>query len=297
MKIVITGATGLVGSTLAPFLVANGHEVARLSRTSEAGFTRWDPARGENDPAVFANCDAVVHLAGANLAAGRWTAERQRELLDSRVRTTRDIVDSLARISRRPSSLLCASGVGFYGDTGETIADETTPKGAGFLADLCDRWEAEAARAREFGVRVVSLRFGPMLTPKGGALAKMLPIFRFGLGGPIGSGKQWMSWIALDDAMHAIAHVMANETLFGPINVVAPGTVRSREFSARLARELRRPALVPVPAFALRIAFGRKLADEALLASSRAAPRRLLETGFRFRHPELAGALHHVLGQ
>jgi len=295
MNIAITGATGLVGSALTPFLVSKGHEVVRLSRSGGPGFSRWDPTRGENDIAVFSNCDAIVHLAGANLAGGRWTAERKREIIESRVQSTRGVVDALTRMSIRPRVLACASGIGFYGDTGDRIADETSPKGAGFLAEVCERWEAEAERASQLGVRIVSLRFGPLLTPKGGALGKMLPIFRLGLGGGIASGEQWMSWIAIDDAMSAIEHVIANERISGPVNVIAPGAVRSGEFSATLARVLRRPALLPVPAFALKMALG-QMANETLLASARATPRRLVETGFRFRYPTLEEALRQLLG-
>jgi len=294
MKIAITGATGLVGSLLAPFLVGQGHEVVRVSRAGGPGFVRWNPD-GENDPAVFARCDAIVHLAGANLAAGRWTSKRRRELMDSRIRSTREIVAAITRMPKRPRVLVCASGAGFYGNTGDAIADESSPKGAGFLAELCDQWEIEAARAGSLDVRVMRLRFGPILAPHGGALGKMLPIFRLGLGGRIGSGEQWMSWISADDAMNAIRHVLTNEMSSGPVNVVSPGAVRSREFSMTLARVLRRPAVLPVPAFALRLMFGR-MAVETLLASSRTTPRRLLESGFRFRHPELEGALRHVLG-
>jgi len=222
MKIAITGATGLVGSALAPFLIENGHDLIRLSRSGGAGFSRWEPSSGQSDPGVFANCEAIVHLAGANLAAGRWTPERKREIVDSRVQSTRAVVDAMSRMPEHPRVLVCASGVGFYGDTGDMIADETFPKGLGFLADVCERWETEASRASDLGVRVVILRLGPVLSPKGGALGKMLPFFRLGLGGRIASGEQWMSWIAIDDAISAIAHVLANEMLSGPVNAISP---------------------------------------------------------------------------
>jgi hypothetical protein len=296
MKIAITGATGLVGSALAPFLTTQGHEVVGFSRGGGgSGTARWDPAHHQIDLPALHGVDAVIHLAGENLADGRWTAARKRELTASRVATTRWLVDELGKLALRPRIFVCASAVGFYGDTGDTPVDEGAPAGSGFLADLCRGWEAEAVRAEEWGARVVTLRTGVVLTPAGGALAKFLPVFRAGLGGRIGSGRQWMSWIALDDVLGSIAHVLGSEVMRGPVNLVAPEPVTNASLTRTLARVLRRPAMLPVPAVALRVLLG-EMADETLLGSSRVRPSRLLETGYAFRWPDLEPALRHVLG-
>jgi uncharacterized protein (TIGR01777 family) len=294
-KIAITGASGLLGSALASFLSSQGHEVVRLSRSGGPGFARWNPARQEIDLAALRGIDAVVHLAGANLAAGRWHAKRKREIVASRIDVTRWLVEVLGRRDDRPRIFMGASAAGFYGDTGDRLVDESAPAGTGFLADLCAGWEAEAARAAGWGARTVMLRTGVVLSAAGGALAKLVPVFRAGLGGPIAGGKAWMSWIALDDVLGAVAHLLESDESRGPVNLVAPEPVTNGEFTRTLARVLRRPAVVPVPAVALRLAVG-ELADEGILASSRVRPARLLESGYRYRWPELEAALRHELG-
>jgi uncharacterized protein (TIGR01777 family) len=296
MHIVVTGASGLIGSALLPRLSADGHRVTRLVRSQPApgeAAIRWDPEAGSLDAKSLEGIDAAVHLAGENIAA-RWTAEKKRRIRDSRVNGTRLLSDTLARLERPPQALVCASAIGYYGDRGDELLSEESPPGRGFLAEVCQAWEAAADAARHKGIRVVHLRFGVVLSPAGGALAKMLPPFRLGLGGPLGSGRQYMSWIAIDDAVGAIQHALATEALQGPANAAAPNPVRNREFTRALARVLRRPALVPMPAFAARLLFG-EMADELLLASARVQPAKLLATGYTFRYPELEGALRHLL--
>jgi len=254
----------------------------------------WDPERGEIDAAALEGLDAVVHLAGENIASGRWTAEKRRRIRESRVAGTKLLVRALAGLDRPPAVLVCASAVGFYGDCGARIVDETAPCGAGFLAGLCRDWEEAASAASEAGIRVVRLRIGLVLSAAGGALKKMLPLFRLGLGGRIGHGRQSMSWIALDDLVSLILHCIDEESLAGPVNAVAPGAVTNREFTAALARVLRRPALLPAPAFLLRLALG-GMAEELLLSSTRAVPAKALASGFTFRHPAVEEALRAVL--
>lgn len=296
MKILVSGSSGLVGSALVPVLTKEGHEVIRLVRTRSAGAAFWDPAAGLLDLGGQSGLDAVVHLAGENIAAGRWTTARKERIRASRVRGTRFLAETLAGLAQRPRVFACASAIGFYGDRGEEVLDEASPAGQGFLAEVCRDWEAAAEPARQAGVRVVHLRFGVILSPLGGALAKMLLPFRLGLGGRIGSGRQYLSWIALADALRAIHHALLREEVLGPVNVVAPNPASNRDFTKTLARVLWRPAFFPMPAWAARLAFG-EMADELLLASARVLPRRLQETGFRFDHPDLEEALRHLLGQ
>jgi len=299
MKILVTGSRGLIGSALVPCLTAAGHQVTRLVRgqlsPAEASEISWNPDRGQLDPAALAGFDAVVHLAGENIAAGRWTAERKARIRDSRLVGTRLLSQTLAQLSRRPKVLVSASAVGFYGDRGEQPVDEASPPGAGFLAQVCRDWEAATGPAAAAGVRVVSVRIGLVLAARGGALAKMLPVFRWGLGGRLGSGRQYMSWITLDDVVAAIAHALATEALRGPVNLVAPQPVTNRQFTKALGRVLGRPALLPVPAFVLRAIWG-QMAKELFLSSARVTPRRLLDSGYRFRDPELSAALRRLLG-
>lgn len=293
MKILISGATGLVGSALTPFLAERGHQVVRLSRSGRPGTVYWNPAGDEIDATGLMGVAAVIHLAGANLADGRWTASRKQEIRRSRVDGTRLLVTTLAQLPEPPQVLVSASAIGYYGDTGGQSVDEAAPVGQGFLADLCLAWEAEAMKAAHFGARVTLLRSGVVLSRAGGALAKMLPIFRAGLGGRIGSGRQWVSWIALDDLLEGVAHVLGRESA-GPINVVAPGAVTNADFTATLARVLGRPAGIPVPATALKLAYG-EMAKETLLASCRVVPARLEAEGFRFKFSGLESALRHAL--
>jgi uncharacterized protein (TIGR01777 family) len=295
MRIAITGATGMVGRALTPMLTAEGHTVVPVSRRPIAGGIQWDPT-GPLDAAKWEGLDAVIHLAGENIADGRWTDDRKRLLRESRVGPTRRLAEALASLARPPRILLSASATGIYGDTGERVATEATPPASDFLGELGAAWEAAAAPARDAGIRVVHPRFGIILSTDGGALAKMLPTARLGAGGPLGGGSQWMSWIALDDVLGGLRHLLADATLQGPVNLVAPGAVRNTEFAATLGAVLQRPAILPVPAFALRLLFG-EMADATLLASSRVAPTALEGAGYHFRFPALEGALRHLLGR
>lgn len=297
MNILVSGSTGLIGSALVPALGAAGHRVRRLVRGPSGGAggdVRWDPEAGVLDAGGLEGCDAVVHLAGENIA-GRWTAAKKRRIRDSRVKGTGLLAQALARLGRPPRVLVCASAIGYYGDRGAEAMREDSPRGKGFLAEVCAEWEAAAAPAAQKGIRVVNLRFGVVLSPRGGALAKMLLPFRLGLGGTVGRGNQWMSWIAIDDAVGAILHALQSEALRGPANAVAPNPVTNRDFTRALGRAVRRPTIFPMPAFAARLAFG-EMAEELLLASTRVEPVKLLATRYAFRHPEVEGALRHLLG-
>lgn len=299
MKILVTGASGLVGSALVPLLTTSGHVVTRLVRSqpkSGAAEIHWDPANGIRDLARLEGLDAVVHLAGENIAAGRWTEERKVKIRESRVQGTRTLCESLSRLSQPPKILLSVSAIGYYGDRGEEVLHEDSPPGRGFLPEVCKAWEEAAAPAVQKGIRVVFPRIGIVLSPAGGALAKMLLPFKLGVGGVIGSGKQYMSWIALDDVIGALYHALMTDALRGPVNLVAPHPVTNSEFTRTLGQVLHRPTLLPVPAFAARLAFG-EMADDLLLSSARIEPRRLMETQYAFRHSELQGALLHLLGK
>ncbi len=295
LDIAITGSTGMIGRALTAFLQDGGHHVHPIVRTppreTEIG---WRPDEGHIDRSRLEGLDAVIHLAGENIADRRWTPSQMTRIRTSRVAGTDLLARTLARLDRPPRTLLTASAIGYYGDSGDTPLDESADAGTGFLAELARDWEEAAAPAAEAGIRVVAMRTGVVLGPTGGALGKMLPIFRAGLAGRLGSGRQWMSWISLDDAVGAIHHLILSD-VSGPVNLVAPTPVTNAEFTRILARLLRRPALFPVPAPALRIVVGR-MADEALLASTRVHPGRLLEQGYAFDHPTLLQALRHVLG-
>jgi uncharacterized protein len=297
MRISVTGSSGLIGSALVPFLTAEGHEVGRVVRSTTAGGAwRWDPGTGHFDAGAVNGMDAVVHLAGESIAAGRWSAARKARIRDSRVRGTRAVAEAVARADPRPQALLCASAMGFYGDRGEERLTEASAPGLGFLSEVSREWEEACAPARDRGVRVANLRFGIVLSPAGGALAKMLLPFRLGAGGVVGSGKQWWSWVALDDTVGAIRHALVTPEVSGPVNVAAPNPVTNAEFTRTLGRVLARPTLFPVPVFAARLALG-EMADALLLASARIVPERLQQTGYVFRQPELEGALRHLLGR
>jgi uncharacterized protein len=299
VRIGVTGSRGLIGSALVRALAEEGHAVVRLVRSVAAipgDSARWDPETGAVDTESLAGCDAVVHLAGESLAGPAWTAERKRRVRDSRVEATRLLCGSLLRMDDPPAALLCASAVGYYGDRGAEVLREESPPGRGFLAQVCREWEDAADVAARGGIRVVRLRFGMVLSPHGGALARMLPPFRAGLGGRLGSGRQYVSWVALYDAVGAVRHAIRTPSLEGPVNVTAPHPVENREFTRILGKVLSRPAALPVPAFALRLAFG-EMADELLLAGTRAVPARLLDSGYEFRFPTLEGALRSLLGK
>jgi uncharacterized protein (TIGR01777 family) len=296
LRVLVTGSRGLLGAHLLPYLSAGGHHPVRLLHRpvpSLPDALTLDSA----DPAAWEGLDAVVHLAGANLAARRWTPARKRELASSRVEFTRRLAERLAALANPPPVLVCASATGIYGDLprGEKVTEDAPP-GEGFLAALARDWEAAAGPAARAGIRVVHLRFGMVLSPRGGALGKMLPAFRTGLGGPLGDGTQWVSWIALDDALDAILHALGRRALAGPVNAVAPFPVSNASFASSLARALGRPAALRAPAAALRLAFG-EMADALLLRGAQATPARLLAEGFSFRYPVLDAALRHLLGR
>lgn len=298
LHVAVSGASGLIGSALVPFLTTGGHRVTRLVRGSARGpdTATWDPETGAVDLAGQPSPDAVVHLAGENIAGGRWTPAMRARLGESRVGTTRRLCETLARLAPRPRVLVCASAVGFYGDRGAEVLEETSAAGDGFLADLCREWEAATAPAADAGIRVVNLRLGMVLSARGGALARLLPPFLAGLGGRVGSGRQFTSWIGLDDVLGAVLHCLRTADLHGPVNAVAPHPVTNAEFTRVVGGVLGRPTLLPLPAAALRLVLG-DMADELLLASARVVPTRLLSTGYVFRDPDLAGALRHTLGR
>jgi uncharacterized protein len=298
MKILLTGSHGLIGSALQPFLTTGGHSVEPLQRgkTAKAGHgVFWDPAGGSVERDKLEGFDWVVHLAGESIV-GRWDEEKKRKIRDSRAKGTRLLSEALAKLERLPRALVCASAVGYYGDRGDEVLTEESPAGDSFLAAVCREWEAATAPAAEAGIRVVNLCFGVVLSPRGGALEKILLPFEFGLGGEVGSGQQCWSWIAIDDAVGAIHHALITDALRGPANVVAPHPITNREFTKTLGALLSRPTLLPTPEFAARFAFG-EMADELLLASARVEPARLRQTGYRFRFLELEEALRHLLGK
>lgn len=302
MKIAIGGSTGLVGSALVPFLTTGGHEVARLTRGNHqpsdgTGVIAWNPADGSIDSASLEGCDAVVHLGGHNIAAGRWNDGMKRLLRESRVNSTELLSKTLAGLASPPKVFVCASAIGFYGgDRGDELLQEDSPPGTKFLSQLCQDWENAVAPAREAGIRVVNLRIGVVLSPQGGALKKMLLPFQLGGGGIVGSGKQWWSWVSIEDLPQIILHCLTTESLSGPVNAVAPGTVDNREFTKTLGRVLKRPTIVPMPAFAVRLGFG-EMGEELLLGSTRVEPTQLTASGYEFAFPNLEGALRSVLGR
>jgi uncharacterized protein (TIGR01777 family) len=296
MRALVTGSSGLIGSALVDFLEAEGHEVMRLvrpkSKLTSKG-VRWDPARGEVDFDRLEGFDAVVHLAGENIGAKRWTAARKIAIRTSRIQGTRLLSGSLAKLKQKPRVLVSASATGYYGDRGEEVLDERSEAGVGFLADLCREWEDAALPVAQAGMRVVNLRFGLVLSARGGALERMLPLFRLGLGGRLGSGQQYISWIALDDVIGAIHHCLTCESLQGPVNAVSPNPVTNRQFTKTLGSVLKRPTLFAVPRALLRLTLG-EIADD-LLASARVQPDRLISTNFVFHYPELKETFRRVL--
>ncbi len=297
MNILITGTSGLVGSALVTFLTARGHRVTRLVRRiprQGAEEIFWDPGAGRIDAASLDGFEAVVHLAGESIAAGRWTGLRKRRILDSRVQGTNLLARTLASLRRPPQVMISASAIGYYGDRGAEILREDSDPGSGFLAEVCGRWEQAANSAADGGIRLAVLRLGMVLSGAGGALRKMLPPFRFGIGGRLGSGTQYLGWLALEDLEEIISFALQNTSLSGAINAVSPNPVTNNEFTEILARVLARPAVFAVPAFARRMRFG-EMGEQVLLASARVVPARLIEAGYRFRYPELEPALRHIL--
>lgn len=295
MRIAISGASGLIGSALVPALRQDGHSVLRLVRREARGEDEasWDPAARQLAPRTLDDVDAVVNLSGAGVGARRWSAAYKRELVASRLDTTSTLAAAMAEAKPRPRVLLSGSGANWYGDTGATVVDETAPNGTGFLAALVRDWEDATAAAETAGVRVAHLRTAPVLAPSGGLLGPMMLLFKAGLGGRLGSGEQYMPWISLADQVAAIQFLLSADDIAGPVNFASPDQVTNAEFTRTLARVLHRPAVVPVPAFALRIALD-GFADEGALISLRIAPRVLQEHGFTFRHESLESALRWV---
>jgi uncharacterized protein (TIGR01777 family) len=297
MIIAITGSSGLVGSALIQALETDGHlirPVVRRAPRQGANEIRWDPDQGMIDAAEFAAVDAVVHLAGENIASHRWTDSFKQKILTSRVRGTKLLCDTLAGLASKPTVLISASAIGYYGNRGDELLNESATNGRGFLAEVCQQWEAATVPARDADIRVVNLRIGFVLSKEGGGLAKMLMPFRLGLGGVIGSGNQYMSWIALDDLVRVIQFTLSAAALAGPVNAVAPTPVTNREFTKTLGSILHRPTLFPMPAFAAKLAFG-EMADDMLLGGVRVEPRALGNARFEYRYPQLDAALRHIL--
>lgn len=299
LRVAVTGAGGLIGTTLTAMLTGGGHEVVRLTRSrgdrkGEAAL--WDPAQGLLETTALEGLDAVIHLAGDNISHGRWTAAKKARIATSRIEATQRLVESLSGLASPPRIFLGASAVGIYGDRGDEILTEESSSGIGFLAEVCEGWERAATQANESGIRTLSARFGVILSPQAGALARMLPAFRLGAGGNLGDGRQYMSWISVDDAAAALIHMLMTHSLSGPINVTSPEPVVNSEFTKILGEILKRPAAMPMPAPLARVLFG-EMADATLLASNHVMPERLLASGFGFRHPDLRTALGHLLGR
>jgi uncharacterized protein (TIGR01777 family) len=293
-KVLVSGASGLIGSALLPALPSSGYEVTRLVRgaASGKGDISWDPSR-PLAPESLSGFDAVIHLAGESIV-GRWTDAKKRRVLESRVQGTQNLAEAIAAAPQRPRVFISASAIGYYGDRGEETLREESSFGTGFLPEVCREWEAAAQAATNAGIRTAQMRFGVVLSASGGALQKMLLPFRLGVGGNIGSGRQWSSWVDIDDVVGAIQHVSKTDTLRGPVNVVGPNPIRNAEFTKTLASVLSRPAILPMPAFAARLAFG-QMADELLLASQRVEPSKLLVSGYVFHKPVLRTALEAIL--
>lgn len=301
MRVIITGSTGLVGRALVRSLLADGHEVTRLVRGGAQGFrapgtaaVHWNPERGEIDAQALEGHDAAVHLAGEPIGEGRWDDEKKRRIIESRVKGTRLLAETLAGLSAKPPVLVSASAVGFYGDRGDEVVREESASGTDFLSEVCREWEKGTLAASQAGIRVVHVRIGVVLDAEGGALPRMLTPFKLGVGGRVGSGRQYMSWITLEDLVGVMRRAMEDETLRGPVNAVAPGPVTNADFTKALGHALGRPTIFAVPAFAARLAFG-EMADALLLSGVRVEPARLKEAGFQFKHPEIEEALRSVL--
>jgi uncharacterized protein (TIGR01777 family) len=296
MKILIGGSHGLVGTALIKSLETEGHEIFRLVRHAPTSKTEveWSPDRYSIALARIEGFDAVVNLAGESIAEGRWTDDKKRRIRESRVKGTKLLGDALANLAVPPKALVCASAIGYYGNRGDELLTETSAPGDDFLAKVCAEWEDATALATEKGIRVVNARFGVILDTNGGALKKMLPPFRMGVGGKIGSGKQWMSWIALDDVVGGIQFALANDSIKGPVNFVAPVAVTNAEFTKTLGKVLSRPTVLPIPAFAIKLLFG-EMGEALLLGSQRVAPERLAAAGYKFGYPQLEKALVHLL--
>jgi uncharacterized protein (TIGR01777 family) len=305
MRILVSGSTGFLGTSLIAALERDGHQIVRLMRPESAQretsnartqTVRWDPVAGQFDAEAAERADALVHLAGASIAGGRWSASRKNLLRTSRIEATRHLLVALSRLKYPPRVIVASSATGYYGDRGDETLSETSVPGGGFLSALCREWEAETARGAEFGARVVMLRFGIILAAHGGALPRMALPFKLGVGGRLGSGRQWMSWLTIEEAVGMIRFALVNSELTGPANAVTPNPIRNADFTRILAKTLHRPALLAAWAFALRVALG-EMADALLLSSQRVMPSKLEQTGYRFMQPELAIALAEVFGK
>jgi uncharacterized protein len=296
MRVAITGSSGLIGSALGRSLSDDGHEVVPVVRDRSRGGVVWDPDRRTIDAAGLSGVDAVVHLAGEPIGARRWTDEQKRRIRESRTSGTRLLAETLATLDEPPAVLVSGSAIGVYGDRGDEVLHESSPAGTGFLAEVVQAWEAATTPAEDAGIRVARIRSGIVLERGEGALAKMLPLFRVGLGGRFGSGRQWWSWISIEDEVRAIRFLVDNDVR-GPVNLVAPGPVTNREFTAVLGQVLRRPVVLPVPPFGPKLLLGAELAGELLFTSQRVEPRALTTAGFEFRHRDLDAALRAVLGK
>ncbi|HEY9679254.1 MAG TPA: TIGR01777 family oxidoreductase [Drouetiella sp.] len=297
MKVAITGASGMVGSALQKKLKAQGHDAVAFVRSSPSGGQfLWNPEAGTIDKAGFAGVEGVINLAGENIAAKRWSTEQKEKIRNSRVKGTTLLANTIAGLDQKPEVLVSASAIGYYGDRGEETLTENSAPGEGFLAEVCKEWEAAAQPAKAAGVRVVHPRLGVVVSQEGGALQKMLPVFKLGGGGIIGDGKQYMSWITLDDVVNALIFAVTNKSLSGPVNLVAPNSVRNSEFTEALGHALHRPVVMPLPAFAAKMIMG-EMAEELLLASAKVEPLALQEHKFSFEYPNLEGALLHALGK
>jgi uncharacterized protein len=294
MRIAVTGASGFVGKALCNYLRSERHLVLPMVRdkgdkNNRAGAIYWSPSKGEIDVEALEGIDGVIHLAGESIAAGRWTAEKKKRIMESRVKGTQLLASTMAGLKAKPGVFLSTSAIGYYGERGDEMLDETSSTGSGFLADVCRQWEAATKDAESAGVRVAILRLGVVLGTGGGAMDKMLPLFKTGLGGPLGSGKQYWSWISLDDLVRIFAFALTADVR-GPVNCVAPNPVTNKEFTDELARVLHKPAVLPAPDFALKLALG-EMADEMLLASQRVRPVVLEKAGFQFQHAQLSDCL------
>jgi len=294
MKVLVSGSSGLIGTTLSFYLMAESHQVYRLVRSTKEEGIVWNPSEPISDRKALEGFDAVVHLAGESISEGRWNAAKKRSIRESRVQGTRHLSETLASLNSPPTVLVCASASGYYGSRGPEILTEESPAGEGFLAEVCQEWEAATQPAKEKGIRVVNLRFGIVLSSKGGALKKMLTPFKLGAGGKIGPGDQYWSWIDLDDVAGIIEFSLNHETLHGPVNASSPEPVSAGIFTDTLGRVLRRPTIFPLPAFAARLALG-EMADDLLLCSFRMMPAKLTAAGYTFAYPDLESSLRHLL--
>lgn len=299
LHILMSGASGVVGSSLIPFFTTGGHRVTRLVRRSslkDENERFWDPQKGLIDIRDDDDFDVVIHLSGEHIGQGRWTPQKRKKIIESRNVTTSLIAKSISRLKKPPRAFLCASAIGYYGDQGNAVMTEENECGADFISNVCGEWEQAASPALEKGIRTVFLRIGVVLSPVGGALQRLLPTFKMGLGAKVGSGQQYMSWISMDDLIGTVYHAMDDDSLSGPVNLVAPNPVSNLEMARTLAKVISRPALFTIPAWLIKLVFG-EMGKEVLLSSTRVSPKKILAAGYRFRHPDLEGALRHLLGK